>query len=76
MSCTCIEDMTKKLHERYDGKTKKPIESVTIQTCINFTSGALDTYSDAKIALVGQKKEISVILAHTFCPFCGEQKRK
>lgn len=73
--CNCIDEMTKKLRDHCDGKFKKPIESVILQTCINFERGCLDTYTEVKIALVGQKKEETTILAHTYCPFCGEQKR-
>ena len=74
--CNCVDDITKKMHEAYDGKFKKPIESVQFQTAFNITTGAMDTYLDIKFSLVGQKKEECVIIAHTFCPFCGENKRK
>ncbi len=74
--CNCIDEMTKKLREHYDGKFKKPIKTITLQTCLNFKSGGVDTYSEVKIALVGQKKEETAILAHTFCPFCGVKLRE
>jgi hypothetical protein len=67
--------MTKKLREHYDGKFKKPIESLQLQTYINFDRGCLDTYTEVKIVLVGRKKEETAVVAHTYCPFCGEQKR-
>lgn len=74
--CKCIDEISEKLREHYDGKFKKPIESVKLQTLLNFTRGSVDTYTEVKIALSGQKKEETLSLAHTYCPFCGERKRK
>lgn len=74
--CNCIDEMTKRLREHYDGKFKKPVESIQLQTCLNFSRGGEDTYTEVKIALVGQKKEETAILAHTYCPFCGEKLRE
>lgn len=74
--CTCIEDMTKRLREHYDGTFKKPIECIRLQTFLNFTGGVLGTYSEVKIVLVGQKKEETAVLAHTYCPFCGVKLRE
>lgn len=74
--CNCIDEITKKLREHYDGKFKKPIESLMLQTAISFDRGCLTTYSEIKIALVGQKKEETEILAHTYCPFCGVKLRE
>ncbi len=74
--CNCIAEVTKKLREHYDGKFKKPIESLQLQTYINFDRGCLETYSEVKIGLVGRKKEETAVLAHTYCPFCGELLRK
>jgi len=74
--CNCIEELTKKLREHYDGKFKKPIASLMLQTCISFDRGCLATYSEVKIALVGQQKEETAILAHAFCPFCGVKLRE
>ena len=71
--CNCIDVLTKKLRDHYDGKFKKPIESVQLQTILNFTRGSVDTCTEVKIALVGQKKAETVTLAHTYCPFCGEK---
>lgn len=71
MACNCINELTTKLRDHYDGKFKKPIESVRLQTMLNFTRGSVDTCTEVTIALVGQKKEETVTLAHTYCPFCG-----
>lgn len=69
--CTCIEDLTKRLREHYDGKFKNPIESIQLQTCLYFNSGRVATYSEVKIALVGQKKAETATMVHSYCPFCG-----
>lgn len=69
--CDCIDETTKSLREYYDGKFKKPVESVKLQTLLNLTRGREDTYTEVKIALVGQKKEETASLVHTYCPFCG-----
>ena len=73
--CNCISELTKKLRGHYDGKFKKPIDQLTIQSCINFESGSLDTYSEVKISLAGQKKREDVMLVHSYCPFCGVKIR-
>ena len=71
--CTCIDDLTKKLKELYNGKfKKKDIENISINTLISFSGKAGETFSEATISLVGQKKEHSIVIAHTYCPFCGE----
>ncbi|SNR99668.1 hypothetical protein SAMN04488503_2251 [Humidesulfovibrio mexicanus] len=74
--CNCIAEVTKKLREHYDGKFKKPIESLQLQTYIDFNSGRLGTYTEVKIALVDQKKVETASLVHTFCPFCGVRLRE
>lgn len=72
--CTCINDLTKKLKEHYNGKfKKKDIEDIKINTLMSFDDSPEATYSEAMVSLVGQKKEHSVILKHSFCPFCGEK---
>lgn len=74
--CNCIEETTKMVREFYDGKFKKPIKDIQLQTCLNFSKGRAETYTEVKIGLVGQKTEETVTLVHTYCPFCGVRKHE
>ena len=73
--CKCVEELTNKLKVYYNGKfKKKDIEDIRINTLISFDGGPENqTYTDVIISVIGQKKEYSVIMAHSHCPFCGEK---
>jgi hypothetical protein len=69
--CNCIETMTTKLYTHYDGKFKKPVVHIELQTGVDFKAGCLVTYSDVDIRLKDQKKTVKSTVLHTYCPFCG-----
>ncbi|OIO03135.1 MAG: hypothetical protein AUJ49_04870 [Desulfovibrionaceae bacterium CG1_02_65_16] len=74
--CTCIRDLQERIRTKYDGKFKKPIESVRVDVETDFKTGKTFTYSEAKIVLVGQKKKEELLIAHSFCPFCGKSLKE
>jgi len=67
--CDCLNEVEKQIKEKYKKDKNQEIESVTFQVNL-FNS---QTYSDVYIKFKDKKKQKTIVLAHCFCPICGEK---
>lgn len=76
--CNCINEIEEKAlsHLREKKQFKKPVNTARLHgvtfpligdTLISRTCNML------KVELEGQKKQPEIIIAHSYCPFCGEK---
>ncbi len=75
MSCTCIEDLEKKVFDTVvaEKRFKKKVVSVQISgKTISVNQGCkLRVVTPFNIELEGQRKEPTMLVAWSYCPFCG-----
>lgn len=76
MKCKCIEELLHNadLRDHLEKKAKRPVGEMQLdEVSFNFKTGEAKTFSTVSAVPVERKKRVTVIIVHSFCPFCGEK---
>lgn len=71
--CNCIKEIEVKIHEKYPTHNGKTVEKVQAESTYRFPDFMRITATNYNLVIENQKKQIPIMVSHTYCPWCGEK---